>query len=192
MSWAIVLVVLVVAGLIARAFFSAHGLLESGQQSPDFKLADQQGKMHTLADYHGKWLALYFYPKDDTPGCTLQACAFRDDLQKLKALDADVLGVSVDSVNSHASFASKFGLPFPLLADYTTETAARYHSLINLSVVKFARRNTFLIDPEGKIAKVYPSASALNNSGDIIADLKQLKHAQRLSEIAEKGRSQPL
>ena len=189
----IVLIVVVIAvGWIARSYSAAHGLLEPGQKAPDFKLADQQGKIHKLTDYSRKWLALYFYPKDDTPGCTLQVCAFRDDLQKLKALDVDVLGVSVDSVNSHANFANKFRLPFPLLADYTTETAARYHSLINLGVIKFARRNTFLIDPEGKIAKVYPSASALNNSGDIIADLKQLKHAQRLTEIAEKGRSQPL
>lgn len=187
----IVLMVLVIIGLTVRAYVAAHGRLEPGQLAPDFKLADQQGKMHKLADYSGKWLALYFYPRDDTPGCTRQACAFRDDLKKLKALDADVLGVSVDSVNSHASFANKFGLPFPLLADYSTETTAQYHSLINLGVIKFARRNTFLIDPEGRIAKVYPSASAQDNSGEIIADLKQLKQEQRLLEIAEKGRSQP-
>jgi len=191
MGWLIVLIILVIMGLMAKAVVAAHGLLELGQPAPDFKLADQQGKMHKLTDYSGKWLALYFYPRDDTPGCTRQACAFRDDLKKLKAMDTEVLGVSVDSVNSHASFANKFGLPFPLLADYTTEMTARYHSLINLGVIKFARRNTFLIDPEGRIAKVYPSANAQDNSGEIIADLKQLKQERRLLEMAEKSRSQP-
>jgi len=173
MDWLIVLIVLIIAGLAARSYFAANGSLKPGQPAPDFKLTDQQGKIHSLADYRGKWLALYFYPKDDTPGCTRQACTFRNDMEKLKSLGADVLGVSVDTVESHASFANKFSLPFPLLADHTTKTTAQYHSLINLGIIKFAKRNTFLIDPEGKIAKVYISASARHNSSDVIADLKQ-------------------
>ncbi|MBY0485120.1 peroxiredoxin [Nitrosomonas sp.] len=157
-------------------FFSTNKKsLEVGQSAPAFKLADQHGKMHSLSDFHGKWLALYFYPKDDTPGCTKQACTFRDGLQELTNLGAEVIGVSVDDTNSHADFAKKYHLQFPLLADIAAETTARYNSLIHLGVVKFARRNTFLIDPQGKIARVYLSASAARNSAEVIKDLKQLQ-----------------
>lgn len=156
-------------------FFSTNKTLQLGQHAPDFRLPDQQGKIHTLSDFHGKWLALYFYPKDDTPGCTKQACSFRDGLEDLIHLGAAVVGVSVDDSNSHAEFALKYQLQFPLLADTTTRTAADYHSLINLGFVKFARRNTFLIDPEGKIARMYLSASASRNSTEVLADLKRLQ-----------------
>ena len=148
---------------------------KAGQQAPDFRLLDQNGKTHTLADFRGKWLVLYFYPKDDTPGCTEQACKFRDDLHKLTALGAQVVGVSVDDTASHTEFAKKYNLPFPLLADSEAETAARYDSLTNLGIIKFARRNTFLIDPQGKIAKVYLSANTSRNSIEVIEDLKKLK-----------------
>ncbi len=159
-------------------FFSTNKKsLEVGQSAPDFKLTDQHGKMHSLSDFHGKWLALYFYPKDDTPGCTKQACTFRDGLQELADLGAEVIGISVDDTNSHADFAKKYHLQFPLLADTAAEIAARYHSLINLGIIKFARRNTFLIDPQGKIARVYLSASAAQNSKEVIKDLKQLQAA---------------
>ncbi len=175
MDGLIILTVVVIAGVIAWFYRSEKTVLQPGQSAPDFSLKDQYGKIHTLDGFKGKWLALYFYPRDDTPGCTLQACAFRDDLDRIKALGAEVIGVSVDTVESHSGFAGKFGLSFPLLADHTTETAARYHSLINLGIVKFARRNTFLIDPAGKIAKVYLSASVRHNSGEIVDDLEQLK-----------------
>ncbi|MBX3638906.1 MAG: peroxiredoxin [Nitrosomonas sp.] len=178
MDWLFILTILVVAGMGVRLYFSGKITLQPGQPAPDFRLKDQHGQIHTLADFKGKWLALYFYPKDDTPGCTRQACAFRDDLDTIKALGAEVVGVSVDTVESHIGFAGKFGLSFPLLADHTTETAARYHSLINLGVIKFARRNTFLIDSAGKIAKIYPSASARHNSSEVISDLQQLKQAE--------------
>lgn len=148
---------------------------EVGQPAPDFKLSDQNGKVHTLSDFRGKWLALYFYPKDDTPGCTEQACKFRDDLHKLTALDANVVGISVDNTASHANFAKKYNLPFPLLADSNAETATRYNSILNLGLVKFAKRNTFLIDPNGKIAKIYLSASTSRNSIEVIEDLKKLQ-----------------
>ena len=146
-------------------------------QAPPFSLPDQQGTMRTLDEFRGKWLVLYFYPKDDTPGCTKQACAFRDGLQELVELGAAVAGVSVDDTSSHADFAKKFQLQFPLLADTTAETAARYHSLVNLGIIKFAKRNTFLIDPQGKIARMYLSASAARNSAEVIADLKHLQAA---------------
>ena len=118
---------------------------------------------------------LYFYPKDDTPGCTEQACKFRDDLHQLTALGAQVVGVSVDDTASLAEFAKKYNLPFPLLADSKAEIAARYDSLTNMGIIKFAKRNTFLIDPQGRIAKVYLSASTSRNSIEVIEDLKKLK-----------------
>ena len=149
---------------------------EVGQPAPSFKLPDQNGKIHTLNNFRGKWLALYFYPKDDTPGCTEQACKFRDDLHKLEALGANVVGISVDNTTSHAKFAKEYNLPFPLLADNNGETAAQYDSLLNLVIIKFAKRNTFLIDPDGKIAKIYLSASTSRNSIEVIEDLKKLQN----------------
>ena len=147
--------------------------LKVGQPAPDFNLPDQSGKIHKLADYRGKWLALYFYVKDDTPGCTEQACKFRDDIHQLTDLGAQVVGVSVDDSTSHANFAKKYNLPFPLLADSKGETAARYDSLRGDGGM--ARRNTFLIDPQGRIAKIYLSASTSRNSAEVIEDLKKLK-----------------
>ena len=147
--------------------------LKVGQPAPDFSLPDQNGKTRTLADFRGKWLALYFYVKDDTPGCTEQACKFRDDIHELADLGAQVVGVSVDDTASHANFAKKYNLPFPLLADSKGETAARYDSLRGDG--SLAKRNSFLIDPQGRIAKVYLSASTSRNSAEIIEDLKKLK-----------------
>lgn len=147
--------------------------LKAGQQAPDFSLLDQNGKTRTLADFRGNWLVLYFYVKDDTPGCTEQACKFRDDVHELANLGAQVVGVSVDNTASHADFAKKYNLPFPLLADSKGKTAARYDSLRGDG--SLAKRNTFLIDPEGRIAKVYLSASTSRNSAEVIEDLKKLK-----------------
>lgn len=144
-----------------------------GTVAPAFSLPDQSGKIRSLDEFRGKWLALYFYPKDDTPGCTEQACKFRDDLGQLSALGAEVVGVSVDTSTSHAEFAKKYSLPFPLLADENGDVAARYGSITNLGVMKLAKRNTFLIDPEGKVAKVYVKASTSRNSIEVIEDLKK-------------------
>ena len=177
MEWLTIILSVFALGFMFWFFSTNKKSLEVGQSAPDFKLADQHGKMHSLSDFHGKWLALYFYPKDDTPGCTKQACTFRDGLQELADLGAEVIGISVDDTNSHADFAKKYHLQFPLLADTAAEIAARYHSLINLGIVKFARRNTFLIDPQGKIARIYLSASAAQNSKEVIKDLKQLQAA---------------
>lgn len=174
MEWLTIILSVMALGFMFW-FFSTNKTLQLGQFAPEFRLPDQHGKIHTLSDFHGKWLALYFYPKDDTPGCTKQACAFRDGLQELICLDAAVVGVSVDDTNSHANFAQKYQLQFPLLADTTTQTAAQYHSLINLGFFKFARRNTFLVDPHGKIARMYLSASTSRNSAEIISDLKRLQ-----------------
>lgn len=166
--------VVVLAFVMIRASHAANAP-QPGQAAPDFNLPDQHGKLHRLADYRGKWLVLYFYPKDDTPGCTKQACAFRDDIFTLRKLGAEVVGVSVDDTASHAEFAKKYSLPFPLLADQQGTTAARYGSITNLIAFKFAKRNTFLIDPQGLVAKVYLSAEAGRNSEQVIADLTALQ-----------------
>lgn len=151
---------------------------QPGQPAPDFALSDQSGKLQKLADYRGKWLVLYFYPKDDTPHCTTEACQFRDDIFKIRALGAEVVGVSVDDADSHAEFARKHGLPFPLLADKGGVVAARYGSITDLLVVKFAKRNTFIIDPQGMIAKVYLSVDAARNPVQVVSDLAVLQAVQ--------------
>ena len=173
MGWLIVflLIVIVTGGWF---FYREQASLTLGQFAPDFNLIDQHGNAHTLADFHGTWLVLYFYPKDDTPGCTKQACSFRNELKELESLGAQVIGISVDKADRHAHFAQKFQLPFPLLADTTAEMAARYHSLTNLGIIKFAKRNTFLIDPQGRIARIYHSASAAHNASDVKKDLRAI------------------
>jgi thioredoxin-dependent peroxiredoxin len=143
-----------------------------GRAAPDFKLQDQDGKWHTLADYRGKWVALYFYPKDQTPGCTTQACDFRDNIFAYREAGAVILGVSVDDIKSHKAFAEKHGLPFTLLADPTKETAQRY-GVMNFT--GFAKRETFLIDPKGVIAKRYIVSEPKGHSDVVLKDIKQLQ-----------------
>lgn len=176
MKWLLLPAVLGAVGLLFwRTQASAAEPLKVGEPAPAFSLPDQDGKLRNLGEFRGKWLALYFYPKDDTPGCTEQACEFRDDLHQLRAMGAEVVGVSVDDSASHAKFAEKYSLPFPLLADTRGEVADRYGSVLDLGIKRFARRNTFLIDPEGRIAKMYLKADASRNSQEIISDLKALK-----------------
>lgn len=152
--------------------------LEAGQAAPEFELPDQQGKLRKLADWRGKWLVLYFYPKNDTPGCTTEACNFRDDWLLLQELGAEVVGVSVDTSASHAAFAQKYKLPFPLLADAQGEVATRYGALSDWVVYKFAKRQTFIVDPQGRIARIYRSVDSDKHSAEIVADLKQLRQAR--------------
>ncbi|MGA7750213.1 MAG: peroxiredoxin [Gallionella sp.] len=181
MKWLAIVAALIVfvALLVARAA-RAGDLPEAGKPAPDFNLPDQNGKQHTLQEYRGKWLVLYFYPKDDTPGCTQEACAFRDDLNQISELGAQVVGVSVDDTESHAEFAKKYHLPFPLLSDKTTETAERYGALLNLFFIKVARRYTFLIDPHGNVSKIYLSVETSRHSKQIINDLKKLSAEAKL------------
>src|SRR5487761_2393320 len=164
--------VVVVASLWVARVARAGELPEAGQAAPEFQLPDQNGKVHTLKDFSGKWLVLYFYPKDDTPGCTQEACAFRDDLSQLTEMGAAVVGISVDDTDSHAEFAKKYHLPFPLLADKSGAVADSYGALLNLGILRVARRFTFLIDPQSKVAKVYLSVETSRHSKDIITDLK--------------------
>lgn len=148
--------------------------LKVGDDAPDFSLKDAKGKTHSLSDYTGQYLTLYFYPKDDTPGCTKQACQFRDDLHKLEKLGAKVVGVSVDDGNSHAKFAEKYHLPFPLLSDEDGAVAKQYNAWANLGLIKIAKRYTFLINPAGKLEKIYLNVDTSKHSQEIIDDLAQL------------------
>jgi peroxiredoxin Q/BCP len=174
-KWLLVAFLIGVALLLWRiAGFAKRNLPKAGAQAPGFSLPDQNGKLRTDADFRGKWLVLYFYPRDDTRGCTEQAARFRDAMREIEALGAAVCGVSVDDSASHASFARKYNLPFALLADRNGETATRYGSLRNFGVVKFAKRNTFLVDPQGRVAKVYLGVNPARNAQDVAADLKRL------------------
>jgi peroxiredoxin Q/BCP len=175
MKTAFIVIVLISIGLLMlRNISHAKEIPSVGEAAPAFALSDQNGNPHKLSDYSGKWVVLYFYPKDDTPGCTKEACSFRDDLAKLEKLGAQVIGVSVDDTESHARFANKYHLPFPLLADKNGKVADSYGALTNLFLVKIAKRYTFLIDPKGNIAKTYLSVDTSRHSQEIIDDLKQL------------------
>ncbi len=146
-----------------------------GAAAPAFKLQDQAGKWHTLSDYKGKWVVLYFYPKDNTPGCTTQACEFRDNIFAYRELGAVILGVSVDDVASHKNFAEEHSLPFPILADSEKKTVADYGTLKEyLGFAPMARRDTFIIDPNGRVAKHYKEVKPAGHSEIVLADLKQL------------------
>ncbi len=146
-----------------------------GDKAPDFNLPDAKGEMVSLASLQGNWLVLYFYPKDDTPGCTKEACSFRDDLHALEKLGAKVVGVSVDDSTSHTEFAKKYHLPFPLLSDKDGAVANKYGALTNLGFIKMAKRYTFLIDPEGVLKKSYLSVDTSRHSQQIIDDLTAIK-----------------
>ena len=148
--------------------------LLAGNPAPAFKLKDQHNRVHQLEQYRGKWLVLYFYPKDDTPGCTKEACNFRDDIAKLKQLNAEVLGISTDDQQSHQKFSEKHNLQFPLLADTEATTTKAYGSLFSLLGLRFAKRHSFIIDPDGKIAKIYRDVDAETHSQTIIKDLTSL------------------
>jgi peroxiredoxin Q/BCP len=151
-----------------------------GSPAPAFRLQDQAGAWHELSDYRGKWVVLYFYPKDDTPGCTTQACEFRDNIFAFNKLGATILGISVDDVASHKAFAEEHGLPFTLLADSTKETARNYGVLRSaLGLMEIASRETFIVDPQGRVAKHYRSVDPKGHSQVVLADLKVLQAAAR-------------
>lgn len=167
------------AASLSLALFGQGGAIKAaelqvGAMAPDFLLSDQQGRQHRLSDYQGRWVVLYFYPKNDTPGCTEEACRFRDDIAYFNAVGAQVFGVSVDSVESHAAFAARHSLPFPLLADTDGRTAQSYGSLSNWGLFKLAKRHSFIVDPDGRIARIYRRVSPSTHSAEVIEDLTEL------------------
>jgi peroxiredoxin Q/BCP len=140
-----------------------------GDLAPDFTLNDQDGKAQTLSSYKGKFVLVYFYPKDDTPGCTTEACSIRDNVAQFSKYEVKVFGISADDVASHKKFIAKYKLPFDLLAD-TNKTVAKLYGADGL----FIKRISFLIDKEGKFAKLYPSVNPSQHAGEILADLASL------------------
>jgi len=170
-----ILISLAIAFYLFRVNVMAAPILKIGDDAPSFTLPDSQGNQINSNDFKGKWIVLYFYPKDDTPGCTAEACHFRDDFKLLESLGAKVIGISIDDSFSHKKFAEKYNLPFPLLSDASGEVASRYGALNNFLVIKLAKRYTYLINPQGKIAKIYLSVDTSKHSQEIIDDLKGLK-----------------
>jgi peroxiredoxin Q/BCP len=146
----------------------------TGEAAPSFQLQDQKGDWHSLEQYSGKWVVLYFYPKDDTPGCTKEACAFRDNIFAFEDIGAVILGVSLDDVASHEAFAEKYSLPFALLSDATGQAATDYGVLKRIATFRFAQRQSFIIDPHGNIARHYAEVEAAGHSQEVLADLKAL------------------
>ena len=146
-----------------------------GQMAPDFTLLDQEGKSHTLSSYRGKWVLLYFYPKDDTPGCTIEACTIRDQFQDFQKIEAVVLGVSTDSVESHRKFAAAYQLPFTLLADEHKEVVGRYgvfgEKKFMGKTYMGTSRTSFLINPSGEIVKVYEKVKPEEHAAEVLHDL---------------------
>lgn len=163
-----------VATLLLGHSAAAAGGLNVGNPAPEFELPDQQGQLHSLEDYRDQWVVLYFYPKDETPGCTTEACEFRDNIFAYRELNAQILGVSLDDVESHKKFAANHSLPFPLLADTEGTTADAYGVKTRMMGWTVAKRQTFLIDPDGNIAKHYENVEPDAHSAEVLADLESL------------------
>lgn len=168
--------------LTVLSLFIAAGALAAaprpGEMAPDFTLPSQDGSKVSLHDFRGKWVVLYFYPKDGTTGCTIEAHNFQRDLARYEQLGAVIVGVSVDSANSHEEFCAKQGLTFKLLSDTEKDVSRKYGSLTNLLGYKIAARNTFLIDPAGKTAQVWTGVSPYRHSTEVLAELGRLRHAK--------------
>jgi thioredoxin-dependent peroxiredoxin len=171
-----------VAVILATCLLGAFTLLrahskppEPGSPAPDFTLPSQSGNPVSLHDFRGHWVVLYFYPKDFTPGCTIEAHNFQRDLSEFEKRNAVILGVSVQDEKSHESFCAKEGLHFKLLADTNKKVSEEYGSTINLLVTKLASRHTFLIDPQGVIRKVWLDVNVQTHSHEVLAALDQLQ-----------------
>ena len=153
--------------------------IQPGKIAPNFTLPDQGGKNHTLSDYRGRWVFLYFYPKDESPGCTAEACALRDHFEEFGKLDVAVLGVSADSIASHQHFAKKCGLPFPLLSDIHRKISHNYHAFtahfFSTGHAEEIDRMSFLIDVMGDIEKVYHVTKPNTHAEEVLRDLIAIK-----------------
>ena len=163
-----------VFALAMTALAAAADRVTTGNPAPEFELPDQTGQLHSLEDYREQWVVLYFYPKDETPGCTTEACEFRDNIFAFRDLNAQILGVSLDDVESHRKFAENHSLPFPLLADTDGSTSDAYGVKTRMFGMTVAKRQTFIIGPDGKIAKHYEKVKPAEHSAQVLADLKTL------------------
>ena len=165
---------MLLASLLPAPSVWAAEQVAAGQPAPEFELYDQNGQLHSLEDYRDQWVVLYFYPKDDTPGCTTEACEFRDNIFAFRKINAQILGVSLDDVESHQKFAEEHGLPFPLLADIDGKAADAYGVKTRMFGMTVAKRQTFLIGPDGTIAKHYEKVDPSEHSKQVLADLSDL------------------
>ena len=151
--------------------------IKIGDMPPDFSLSDQNEQIHSLKDYKNKWILLYFYPKDNTPGCTKEACSFRDWWGKLKKLGVVVLGVSKDSIKSHINFANKYKLPFPLLSDQNLEVIKKYGAWAKKKMMGReyfgVKRISVLINPQGKVQKIYNNVKPEHHAEEVWHDVRQ-------------------
>jgi thioredoxin-dependent peroxiredoxin len=167
--------IVVAAVAVTPLFMFAASAPSVGSLAPEFTLTSQDGKPVSLKDYRGKWVVLYFYPKDFTSGCTIEAHNFQRDQPQYQQKNVVVLGVSVDSADSHKQFCTKEGLNFKLLADTDHKVSSAYGSLTNLGLVKFASRHTFIINPEGKVAKVFTEVNPNKHSEEVLVALADLQ-----------------
>src|SRR5437899_9801220 len=180
MIWIIVTVIVLLVGVaVVRAMRTGEKAPLSGTSAPDFTLNSQDGKPLSLRDLRGKWVVLYFYPKDFTSGCTKEAHNFQRDLLQYEQKNAIILGVSVQDEVTHQKFCAKEGLSFKLLADTKYEVSSSYGSLVNLGVAKLSARHTFLIDPAGVVRKTYLNVNAAKHSAEVLADLSELQRPQQ-------------
>ena len=162
---------IVLAGLMFFGMaLGAHGAIKVGDLAPDFSMTDQNKKNHTLSDYRGQKVVVYFYPKDDTPGCTKEACSIRDDYKLYESSEIKVFGVSYDDAESHAKFAKKYDIPFTLLSDTDKSVSKAYGS----AGLFFPSRKTYLIDEEGILVKIYENVDVTSHGSQILSDFKML------------------
>jgi thioredoxin-dependent peroxiredoxin len=178
MIWIFVVVIVLLLGfVVVGAMSTGKKAPASGTSAPDFTLNSQDGKALSLHDLRGKWVVLYFYPKDFTSGCTREAHNFQRDLAQYEQKNAIILGVSVQDEATHQKFCAKEGLSFKLLADTNYKVSSSYDSLVNLGVAKLSSRHTFLIDPAGVVRKTYLNVNAEKHSAEVLADLTELQKA---------------
>ncbi len=172
---AAVVVGLAVAALVGNAVRAGDNGPSVGTAAPDFTLNSQEGKAISLHEFKGKWVVLYFYPKDMTSGCTIEAHNFQRDLAKYDVKNAVILGVSMQDEKSHQEFCAKESLTFKLLADTKKEVSSKYDSVMNLGVAKLSARHTYLIDPSGTVRKVWTEVDVKKHSDEILAALEELE-----------------
>jgi len=171
----LIIAMVVVAVAVTTLRLYAASVPSAGSLAPEFTLTSQEGTPISLKEYRGKWVVLYFYPKDFTSGCTIEAHNFQRDQPHYRQRNVVVLGVSVDSADSHKQFCTKEGLNFKLLADTDHKVSSAYGSLTNFGLVKFASRHTFIINPEGKVAKVFTEVDPNKHSEEVLAALAELQ-----------------
>ena len=174
-KYIVLFALLIVTSIVAKPFSLPGEVPAAGSAAPTFKLVTNEGKEASLSDFKGKWVVLYFYPKDFTSGCTLEAHNFQRDLAKYKKAKAVILGVSVDTAESHKSFCAKEGLNFKLLSDVGGKVSEQYGSTMEYNGATYSARNTFIIDPKGKIAKVFVKVSPAGHSEEVLAALAELR-----------------